>query len=116
MSHFVIDEDFDRMIIDAIARRDGEALCAIYESCFQSGTSELKNWIAAAGALFGSELSGGLVDSVDKLNDLSRQRGRNLRVKLFVRFGSHCVNGFAVDSMGIQRLVGVVTDGGDVAL
>lgn len=62
MSHFVIDEDFDRMIIDAIAQRDGDALCAIDESCFQSGTSELKNWIAAAGALFETELSGGLVD------------------------------------------------------
>ncbi len=62
MSHFVIDEDFDRMIIDAIARRDGDALCAIDESCFQSGTSELKNWIAAAGALFETDLSGGLVD------------------------------------------------------
>lgn len=62
MTHFVIDEDFDRMIIDAIARRDAETLCAIDESCFQSGTSELKNWIAAAGALFETDLSGGLVD------------------------------------------------------
>lgn len=62
MSHFVIDEAFDRKVIDAIARRDGDALCAIDESYFQSGTSELKNWIAAAGALFETELAGGLVD------------------------------------------------------
>jgi len=62
MSHFVIDEDFDRRILDCIARRDGEALCAIEEHWFQSGTSELKNWIAAAGALFETELTGGLVD------------------------------------------------------
>jgi len=62
MTHFVIDEDFDRMIIDAIARRDAETLCGIEESRFQSGTSELKNWIAAAGALFETDLSGGLVD------------------------------------------------------
>lgn len=62
MTHFVIDEDFDRMVLDAIDRRDGEALCGIGEAWFQSGTSELKNWVAAAGALFETSLSGGLVD------------------------------------------------------
>ena len=34
MSHFVIDEDFDRSIIDAIEARDGEFLCAIGEEWF----------------------------------------------------------------------------------
>lgn len=62
MSHFVIDEAFDRRIIEAIANRDGAALCAIEEHHFQSGTSELKNWIAAAGALFETDLAGDLVD------------------------------------------------------
>lgn len=61
MSHFVIDEDFDRLIFDAIDTRDSEKLCAIGEEWFQSGTSELKNWIAAAGALFETKLTGGLV-------------------------------------------------------
>lgn len=68
MSHFVIDEAFDRSIIDAIDARDGEMLCGIGEEWFQSGTSELKNWIAAAGCLFETELTstsgGGLVDYV----------------------------------------------------
>lgn len=62
MSHFVIDEPFDQRILEAIAARDGEALCSIEEHWFQSGTSELKNWIAAAGALFDTGLDGGLVD------------------------------------------------------
>ena len=62
MSHFVIDEAFDRLILDAIDTRNAEALCAIGEDWFQSGTSELKNWIAAAGALFETNLSGGLID------------------------------------------------------
>lgn len=61
MSHFVIDEQFDRQILDAIASRDGAALCGIGEEWFQSGTSELKNWIAAAGALFETSLAGGVV-------------------------------------------------------
>ena len=62
MSHFVIDETFDAMVIDAIQRRDAETLCAIPEHNFQTGTSELKNWIAAAGALFETELKGEVVD------------------------------------------------------
>ena len=62
MSHFVIDEAFDAKIFDAIQRRDAEALCSIPEHAFQSGTSELKNWIAAAGALFETELTGDVVD------------------------------------------------------
>jgi len=62
MSHFVIDEAFDRKIIDALQSRDAETLCGIGEEWFQSGTSELKNWIAAAGCLFETDLHGGVVD------------------------------------------------------
>jgi hypothetical protein len=61
MSHFVIDEDFDQKIFAALAARDAEALCNIGEDWLQSGTSELKNWIAAAGLLFGTQLTGGIV-------------------------------------------------------
>lgn len=61
MSHFVIDEALDRQIFDALAVRDGEALCSIGEDWLQSGSSELKNWIAAAGALFETELAGDVV-------------------------------------------------------
>jgi len=62
MSHFVIDEAFDRQILAAIQARDAERLCGHPESAFQSGTSELKNWIGAAGALFDTGLSGEIVD------------------------------------------------------
>ena len=62
MSHFVIDESFDRKIFDALAARDAEALCSIGEDWLQSGTSELKNWIAAAGALFETDLAGDVVE------------------------------------------------------
>ncbi len=62
MSHFVIDEALDERIFDALRRRDAEALCGIDERYLQSGSSELKNWIAAAGALFDTELSGEVVD------------------------------------------------------
>ncbi len=58
MSHFCIDESFDRMFFGAFKNRDSETLCKIDEAYFQSGTSELKNWIHAAGALFDSGLQG----------------------------------------------------------
>ena len=61
MSHFTIDEAFDRMFMDALADRDAETLCAIEDKHLQAGTSELKTWIAAAGLLFGTDLAGGIV-------------------------------------------------------
>lgn len=64
MSHFVIDEAFDAKIIEAIQAHDAETLCSIGEEYFQAGTSELKNWIAAAGCLFETDLSGDLIDYV----------------------------------------------------
>jgi Catalytic LigB subunit of aromatic ring-opening dioxygenase len=64
MSHFVIDEDFDQKIFAALANRDADTLTSIGEQWFQAGTSELKNWIAAAGCLFETKLSGDVVDYV----------------------------------------------------
>lgn len=62
MSHFVIDEDLDRHFFAAMAARDANTLCGISEDLLQSGSSELKNWIAAAGAIFETGLSGDVVD------------------------------------------------------
>jgi hypothetical protein len=64
MSHFVIDESLDHKVLDALAARDSESLLSIPESSFQSGSSELKNWLAAAGVLFDTKLSGGVIDYV----------------------------------------------------
>lgn len=64
MSHFVIDEQLDQAFIQAIAERDADYLTSMDEETLQSGTSELKNWIGAAGLLFGTGLSGGVVDYV----------------------------------------------------
>jgi OH-DDVA oxygenase len=61
MSHFVIDEALDQRIFTALRTRDAELLCTIEESVLQSGSSELKNWIAAAGVLFDTPLKGDVV-------------------------------------------------------
>lgn len=64
MSHFVIDEEFDRGLFSAIANHDEKKFHSIPDGYMQSGTSEVKNWIAAAGALMNSGLEMKLVDYV----------------------------------------------------
>jgi 3-O-methylgallate 3,4-dioxygenase len=51
LSHFAIDEPFDRAIIDAFRSQDANALSALPGKKLNSGNSEIRNWIAAAGAL-----------------------------------------------------------------
>jgi len=51
MSHFVIDEEFDRKFVAALGKQDKEYLTSIPLEDLQSGTSELKSWISLAGVL-----------------------------------------------------------------
>jgi len=65
MTHFTINEEFDRGLIAAIEKRDEAFMRSIDTSYMRDGTSELFNWISAAGCLFQTAgLSGGLVDYV----------------------------------------------------
>ena len=50
LSHFAVDEDLDRLVLDACRRNDGTALSAIPASKLNSGSSEIRNWITVAGA------------------------------------------------------------------
>ena len=64
MSHFAIDEDLDRVVLDALQSRDERTLTSIEQNLLKSGSSEIRNWIAAAGVLFDSDLSGDVIDYV----------------------------------------------------
>jgi len=64
LSHFVIDEEFDHRVIEALLANDRAALLAEPDALFQSGTSEVKNWITAAGILAGTKLRMQLLDYV----------------------------------------------------
>jgi 3-O-methylgallate 3,4-dioxygenase len=50
LSHFTVDEELDRGVLDACKRNDGEALSAIPVQKLNSGSSEIRNWITVAGA------------------------------------------------------------------
>jgi 3-O-methylgallate 3,4-dioxygenase len=51
LSHFFVDEELDRQVLDALAKNDGEALIALPAAKLESGNSEIRNWIATAGAV-----------------------------------------------------------------
>ncbi len=48
LSHFVIDEELDRKVLGALAANDSDKLISIPEDLYQSGSSEIKNWIPLA--------------------------------------------------------------------
>ena len=51
LSHTIIDEDIDHRTLDAILAKDGDALTALPRERLTLGTSEILNWVAAAGAM-----------------------------------------------------------------
>jgi hypothetical protein len=51
LSHFVVDEDLDRGVIGALARKDGETLQSLPRRKLNSGSSEIRMWIAVGGAV-----------------------------------------------------------------
>jgi hypothetical protein len=64
ISHFVVDEDFDMRMLNAIKHRDTKTIFDEPHNMFRSGTSETKNWITVAGILSETELQMNLIDYV----------------------------------------------------
>ena len=50
LSHFVVDEELDNMALDAIKNKDMVRLSSLPRPRMNSGNSEIRNWIALAGA------------------------------------------------------------------
>ena len=57
LTHFVVNESFDHTVLAAMQTGDARALTSLPEEMFQSGTSEIKNWITVAGAMAREELT-----------------------------------------------------------
>lgn len=51
LSHFVVDEELDQQTLAALQHNDAEALCALPRARLNAGNSEIRNWIALAGAV-----------------------------------------------------------------
>jgi 3-O-methylgallate 3,4-dioxygenase len=50
LSHFTIDEQLDRRVLEACRSADAAALASLPVSKLDSGSSEIRNWIVVAGA------------------------------------------------------------------
>jgi hypothetical protein len=57
LSHFVVDEQLDRRVLDGIANRDAESLRTIPDELLNAGSSEIRNWVAVAGAMHDREVA-----------------------------------------------------------
>jgi hypothetical protein len=62
LSHFVVDEIFDRDVMTALEADTTERLFGYDENWFQAGSSEIKSWIALGGVMSRTELEGQIVD------------------------------------------------------
>jgi 3-O-methylgallate 3,4-dioxygenase len=56
LSHFTIDEELDRGVLDAFCAHDGEALSSVPAHKLRAGNSEIRNWITVGGAARGLEV------------------------------------------------------------
>jgi 3-O-methylgallate 3,4-dioxygenase len=56
LSHFLVDEDFDRAILKALANKDRTFLETLPRNKLHAGSSEILNWVAIAGAAEGLNL------------------------------------------------------------
>ena len=80
LSHYVLDEEWDQKILAAMCDQDVDTIRNESNDLYQSGSSEMKNWIATAGAVADSGLQMTVLDYVPSYR---------------TEAGTGCANGFA---------------------
>lgn len=51
LSHFFVDESLDRRVLELLAKKDVDGIALLPAAELESGSSEIRNWLAAGGAL-----------------------------------------------------------------
>ena len=51
LSHVIMDEELDRLTVEAMLNKDHDTLCTLPREKLRGGTSEILNWVALAGAM-----------------------------------------------------------------
>jgi hypothetical protein len=64
LSHFVVDEELDWSVLNALRDKDAERLMSVPRERLYSAASETQNWIALGGALQNTDLNFELVEYV----------------------------------------------------
>lgn len=62
LTHTLIDEDLDRVVLKALTEKDEKTLTGLPEEKFVFGTSEIRNWIVVAGAMEASSARMQVID------------------------------------------------------
>jgi hypothetical protein len=57
LSHFVINEELDALVLDALRTDDKATLVTVPTELLNAGSSEIRNWITVAGAMAGRSLA-----------------------------------------------------------
>jgi 3-O-methylgallate 3,4-dioxygenase len=57
LSHFIVEEDLDRALIEALRRKDMDFLARLDPRRLKAGSSEIRNWIVVASAAAGLNLT-----------------------------------------------------------
>ena len=58
LSHFVVDEELDRITMKALGEADAETLTSLPRHRLQSATTEILNWVATQGAMGDTKMEG----------------------------------------------------------
>ncbi len=64
LTHFVVEEDLDQQVIEAMKAKDVNTLTNLPQERFNAGTSEIRNWIATAAVMNGTKLEMEVLDYV----------------------------------------------------
>jgi hypothetical protein len=64
LSHFAVNEDFDRDVIEAVKSGDKAKLTSLPHELLQEGTSEIKNWIPLSAVMTQTRLTPTFIDYV----------------------------------------------------
>jgi OH-DDVA oxygenase/3-O-methylgallate 3,4-dioxygenase len=64
LSHFTLDEETDRMLLDGLEKDDAETLSSIPRHRLHSAASEMLNWVTLGGVMHESDLNYELIDYV----------------------------------------------------
>ncbi len=62
LSHFVVDEAFDRDILEAMTRNEFDRLLAYDRGYYEAGSAEIRSWIAAGGTMSVGNLEGRVIE------------------------------------------------------
>ena len=109
LSHFVVDEEFDRCLLKALQDKDAETLKSLPRERLFSATSESLNWVAVGGAMQDTDLKMDLLDYVPVYRSPAATGGGWAFARWYAASKSRSRSGWLTSTCLIWCLVGILT-------